>query len=294
MLDLENDSRGKCPGRALGSVLLFVSSFLLLLCFLSKSYSALDPVWLDSIGLYQKVLWAGLIFVICLVSSLVSRLVCPGLSAVRDLGLKEEFPRALKGIGSGFLLGAFFVTAIISSLSLAGGYQFIGMAEAPQMVPYLLLYFISAVNEEMVFRGFLFQSLERGFGLKIAFVFASLLFGFAHMMNFIEGADVSQRVLLSAFLSVEAGFPMTMAFLLTRSIWFSVGIHFAWNFFEGVVYGANVSGHELDGVLVEARLTDGIWGGGGVLGPEATVVNLVFGLLLFCFLWKLKGKKFLN
>lgn len=108
MLDLESDSRGKCPGRALGSVLLFVSSFLLLLYFLSKSYSALHPVWLDSIGLYQKVLWAGLIFVICLVSSLVSRLVCPGLSAVRDLGLKEEFPRALKGIGSGFLLGAFF------------------------------------------------------------------------------------------------------------------------------------------------------------------------------------------
>ncbi|MEZ4533669.1 MAG: hypothetical protein R3D26_01475 [Cyanobacteriota/Melainabacteria group bacterium] len=165
MLDLESDSRGKCPGRALGSVLLFVSSFLLLLYFLSKLHSALDPVWLDSIGLYQKVLWAGLIFVICLVSSLVSRLVCPGLSAVRDLGLKEEFPGRLKARFLGFLLGAFFVTAIISqspcrrlSVYRHGGSTANGALS--------LLYFISAVNEEMVFRGFLFQSLERGFGLK--------------------------------------------------------------------------------------------------------------------------------
>lgn len=291
-LDSQIDNRVMRPGRALGSVLIFIISFLLLLFCVDRFFSVLDPVWLDGIGLYRKVLTAGLVFFICLVSALVSRLLCLGLSAGRDLGLKEELPRALKGICSGFLTGAVFVTAIISSLFLAGGYEFIAMAKAPDLVPYILLYFVSAINEEMVFRGFLFQALERGFGLRIAFVFASVLFGFAHMMNYIEGADFSQRILLSAFLSVEAGFPMTMAFLLTRSIWFAVGIHFAWNFFEGVIYGANVSGHSLDGVLVEARLTEGIWGGGGVLGPEATVVNLVLGLLLFYLLWKLKGKKF--
>lgn len=293
-LDSQIDNRGMLPGRALGSVLIFIISFLLLLFCVDRFLSVFDPVWLDGIGLYRKVLTAVLVFFVCLVSALVSRSLCPGLSAARDLGLKEDLPRALKGICSGFLTGAVFVTAIISSLFLAGGYEFIAMANAPNVVPYILLYFVSAINEEMVFRGFLFQALERGFGLRIAFVFASVLFGFAHMMNYIEGADFSQRVLLSAFLSVEAGFPMTMAFLLTRSIWFAVGIHFAWNFFEGVIYGANVSGHALDGVLVEARLTDGIWGGGGVLGPEATIVNLVFGLLLFYLLWKLKGKKTLN
>lgn len=293
-LDSQIDNRGMRPGRALGSVLIFIISFLLLLFCVDRFLSVFDPVWLDGIGLYRKVLTAVLVFFVCLVSALVSRSLCPGLSAAGDLGLKEDLPRALKGICSGFLTGAVFVTAIISSLFLAGGYEFIAMANAPNVVPYILLYFVSAINEEMVFRGFLFQALERGFGLRIAFVFASVLFGFAHMMNYIEGADFSQRVLLSAFLSVEAGFPMTMAFLLTRSIWFAVGIHFAWNFFEGVIYGANVSGHALDGVLVEARLTDGIWGGGGVLGPEATIVNLVFGLLLFYLLWKLKGKKTLN
>ncbi len=43
---------------------------------------------------------------------------------------------------------------------------------------------------------------------------------------------------------------LAAAYMVTRQIWLPIGLHLAWNFTEGGVFGASVSGHDVhDGLL---------------------------------------------
>ena len=43
-------------------------------------------------------------------------------------------------------------------------------------------------------------------------------------------------------IALEAGVMLAAAYLLTGRLWLSMGIHFAWNFTQGGIFGAAVSG----------------------------------------------------
>jgi hypothetical protein len=57
-----------------------------------------------------------------------------------------------------------------------------------------------------------------------------------------------------------------------------MGLHAAWNFCQGTVYGIPVSGMKADGWLVSTR-TGPDWLSGGGFGAEASVVALALCLL---------------
>ena len=44
------------------------------------------------------------------------------------------------------------------------------------------------------------------------------------------------------FIAVEAGLLLGGAYMLTRSLWVAIGLHAAWNFTQGAVFGVPVSG----------------------------------------------------
>jgi hypothetical protein len=70
---------------------------------------------------------------------------------------------------------------------------------------------------------------------------------------------------------------MAALYLLTSRLWASIGYHIAWNFTEGYVFGAQVSGTESDPSLYQVRPAAGVdtlWSG-GAFGPEASVANVV-------------------
>jgi uncharacterized protein len=71
--------------------------------------------------------------------------------------------------------------------------------------------------------------------------------------------------------------------LLTRRLWLCVGIHFAWNFTQGGVFSAAVSGGKTTGLL-QGQMVGPAWLTGGAFGAEASLVALVVcavaGLLL--------------
>lgn len=64
-----------------------------------------------------------------------------------------------------------------------------------------------------------------------------------------------------------------MLYHVTRSLTLCMGVHGAWNFMQGTVYGIPVSGTTADGWLVSTR-TGPDWLSGGVFGAEASVVAL--------------------
>ena len=70
-----------------------------------------------------------------------------------------------------------------------------------------------------------------------------------------------------------AGVIMAAAYLATRELWVSIGLHFAWNYTMNTVFSVVVSGHPSLGLL-QGRLSGPDWLSGGAYGVEGSVVAL--------------------
>ncbi len=140
--------------------------------------------------------------------------------------------------------------------------------------------------EELVLRLVIFRLVWRAFGVWPALGGAALLFGALHLAN--PDSSLFAAACLIAGEGVGIGL-----YLLTGRIWAPIGMHAAWNFTQGWIFGAVVSG------------TTGIAGGplalhpapgvpealsGGGFGPEASwaalVVSLVASAALLFAAWK--------
>jgi membrane protease YdiL (CAAX protease family) len=133
------------------------------------------------------------------------------------------------------------------------------------------IHLLVALVEEGVFRGIIFRLLERSAGSWIAITLSALFFGLMHLLN--PGATLFGALAIA----LEAGILLGAAYMLTRNLWLAVGIHWAWNFFEGPFFGAAVSGTGSN--AGKAFITSTISGPqiwtGGAFGPEAGVVAML-------------------
>jgi membrane protease YdiL (CAAX protease family) len=139
----------------------------------------------------------------------------------------------------------------------------------------LALAAISGVGEELIFRGLVYRNLEQSLGTFTALVLSAAFFGAVHMLN------AHATAVSSAAIALEAGLLLGATYVLTRNLWFPIGVHFAWNFSEGGLMGAGLSGVKLKGVY-KSEFSGPEWLTGGAFGPEASAVAV--GVCLFAAL----------
>lgn len=156
-------------------------------------------------------------------------------------------------------------------------FVFIGFGLLP-VAASLILLLAAAIQEELVFRGILFRLLERTLGSWIALILSALAFGVIHLMN--PGATLVSALAIT----ITAGVIMAAIYLLTRSLWWVIGLHLGWNLFEGPVFGAQISGHGTYGGFFSASLTGPQAWTGGAFGPEAGLVAILIVGLVGLFL----------
>ena len=192
----------------------------------------------------------------------------------------EEFGFPLSAVGRplrrGFILGAVLIGVVLMIITLSGNYK-AGIRSPGAiagsfwvLLQELLIVFFGAIFEETAVRGLIFQTLEEWLGSWTALGASALFFGFAHAFN--PGANV----LSCLAVAVEGGGLLTAAFVLTRNLWFPIGIHWAWNFFQGPVFGLPVSGTHWPSSLLEASVQGPIPWTGGAFGPEAGLPAVIF------------------
>ena len=70
--------------------------------------------------------------------------------------------------------------------------------------------------EEMIFRGFLFKSIEKD-NVKRAIIISSITFGIGHIVNLLNGADLIPT-LLQVFYAISIGYMLVMVFYKSKSI----------------------------------------------------------------------------
>ena len=175
---------------------------------------------------------------------------------------------ALAGLPLGFLLFAL----VMEILHLAGVADFARSEVLPNFARSVGVCLGAAVGEELAFRGVLFRIVERRYGSLLGIVISAILFGALHAGN--PGAGFFGPVAIA----LEAGVLLSAAYLACRSLWLPIGMHFAWNFTEGTVFGTAVSGRA-PASLIATNLSGPDLLTGGSFGPETSVVAIGVALL---------------
>jgi uncharacterized protein len=204
-----------------------------------------------------------------------------GLAALLFVGLVMErrslarigFPgdRLLPDLGRGFLLGALLLTLVVGAMALAGWYRVLGFAgdrTATIALAGLGATALIGVSEEIIARGILFRILEEWLGSWVALALSALAFGLAHIAN------PNSSLWAGIAIAIEAGILFGAVYIFSRSLWFPIGLHWAWNFFEGWIYGTPVSGLAIRGLIRSATEGPALWTG-GAFGPEAGLVAVI-------------------
>jgi hypothetical protein len=129
---------------------------------------------------------------------------------------------------------------------------------------------IAGFTEEIIFRGVIFRITEDSLGTWIATLITALLFGLVHLMN----PNATWTAALS--IAVEAGGLLAAAYVTTRRLWMPIGLHFAWNYSQGGIFGVAVSGQPVNG-LIKSTLTGPELLSGGAFGAEASIFAVLIG-----------------
>jgi len=212
-----------------------------------------------------RVLALAMIAGMCAVYTVYVRLI--ERRAVVELALRDG-PVAF---GKGFVVGAALFSATILVLWAMGIYTVTGVHGADALTAPLIGALVAAFLEELVFRGVLFRIIEESLGSWLALAFTALAFGLLHAFN--PGATWVSTVAIA----LEAGVLLAAVYMYSRRLWVCIGLHCAWNFAEGGVFGASVSGGKAGGLLA-GRFQGPDVLTGGKFGPEASVVAVLICL----------------
>ncbi|MEP6818493.1 MAG: CPBP family intramembrane glutamic endopeptidase [bacterium] len=176
--------------------------------------------------------------------------------------------------------------ALATALATAGGglsFTISGRAAMVQVGQTLVfsavLFILAALAEEALFRGYPLQTMTRASLAWLGVLLTSVPFATVHLRNpnVAAGFTFTNTALAGVWLAV--------AYLRTRSLWFPLGVHWAWNWAQGSIFGSPVSGitdlaphpllHWTD--LGPAWLTGGSYGiEGGLTCTITLIVSTVF------------------
>jgi hypothetical protein len=140
--------------------------------------------------------------------------------------------------------------------------------------------------EEVILRAIILRLLWRAFGPWAAFALSAALFGAAHLGN------PNASVFAAICIAVEAGVMLGAFYALTGRLWVSIGVHAAWNFTQGYIFGAAVSGTDFGPAIGASTARPGFadYLTGGPFGPEASLPALAVGtgvgVVVLLMAWK--------
>ncbi len=202
----------------------------------------------------------------------------------------------LKDLSLGFIFGAVsilfaaFIAFAFGGISFQINYSSESSSILTTLGASLLVFTIGAFAEEAFFRGYILQTFSRANLFWFGLVLTSVFFATVHLGN-------PNANLLAWFNTFLAGIWFGVAYWKTRNLWFPIGIHLAWNWFQGAVLGINVSGiKELTTAPLFQTTTnpDFNWLTGGDYGIEgglACTVALIFSSILIWFAPFLKATR---
>ena len=187
-----------------------------------------------------------------------------------------SFRGKMRMMGIGWAVSAIYFLAIIVCLFLCGYYRIVTVEfDVASQLSWLSLFLLVGVVEEVIFRGILFRLITDKWNIAVGLTTSSLLFGLAHLGN--PGATLWAALAIA----LASGWLFGMAYAYHRTIWVPIGMHWAWNYLEGGVFGCAVSGTPLGYLpLITPRISGADILSGGAFGPEASIICVALGIAI--------------
>ena len=189
-------------------------------------------------------------------------------------GESLSFGGKARMMGIGWAVSAVNFLAIIVCLFLCGYYRIVTAEfDVASQLSWLSLFLLVGVVEEVIFRGILFRLITDKWNIAVGLTTSSLLFGLAHLGN--PGATLWAALAIA----LASGWLFGMAYAYHQTIWVPIGMHWAWNYLEGGVFGCAVSGTPLDyRSLITPKISGTDLLSGGAFGPEASIICVAIGI----------------
>jgi len=194
----------------------------------------------------------------------------------------------------GFTISAAMIIVIVGLQSIAGtrvrlnpfwfraegvDWSALGVV-SKELLMALALLILAGAFEELVFRGYAFQTLLRGISLVVPILALSAFFALGHWNN-------PSRTLFSTVNTVLAGVWLAVAYLKTRSLWFPTALHVGWNYVMGAVFGLPVSGLFIpQHPIMVSTIETPVWLTGGSYGPEGGAAATLVVIISIFLIWK--------
>lgn len=145
--------------------------------------------------------------------------------------------------GAGFFMGVLLVCTGACILFFSKNLQWTGVHfNGNDLFISFGLMAIVAFYEELLLRGYILNNLMESVSKWPALIISALVFTLLHATN----PDFS---LVGALNILLAGLLLGLNYIYTKNLWFSILLHFSWNFFQGPVLGFEVSGVHLESLL---------------------------------------------
>lgn len=191
-------------------------------------------------------------------------------------GESLSFGGKARMMGIGWAVSVVNFLAIIVCLFLCGYYRIVTVEfDVASQLSWLSLFLLVGVVEEVIFRGILFRFITDKWNIAVGLTTSSLLFGLAHIAN--PGATLWAALAIA----LASGWLFGMAYAYHQTIWVPIGMHWAWNYLEGGVFGCAVSGTPLDYLpLITPRISGADISSGGAFGPEASIITVAIGIVI--------------
>ena len=196
----------------------------------------------------------------------------------------------IKKYSFGFLIGLIMMSVIVLIL-LSFGYisiekdpiQPIGVASLSSILVILFGWIIQGATEEILTRGWLLDVLITKYNIGFGLFISSILFGVLHLANTnVNYIAVINIILVGVFYGLYV--------IKTNDLWAVCGMHTAWNFAQGNLFGFEVSGLNVSvGSLIDLNLVGNDVITGGIFGPEAGIVAtfvVLVSILILLFIDK--------
>ena len=194
--------------------------------------------------------------------------------------IKGRIKDILFGVFLGFAIMAIGYFSLLSLNEIA----FESYVADVQSIILSIIFFTSvSVMEETLCRGYILGQLLETSNKYAALVVSSIIFTALHALN----PNMATIPILNLFL---AGILLGITYIYTKNLWFPIALHFSWNFFQGSIFGFEVSGQRMYSVIKQSR-TEDTFINGGSFGFEGSLLASLMLLISIFFIWRYYEKK---
>lgn len=200
---------------------------------------------------------------------------------ITELSISNFLSFASLGFISGFILQSLFVLIIF----LFAQYSILHVNTINNVMPAFNASLTAGFVAELLIVGIFFRLMEEGLGTIIALVILTIIFLIIH-------ANAPNATWLSVInTALQAGILLPATYVVSRSLWFTIFMHFAWDFAEPGIYGGINPGNNINESLLTSKISGSDIITGGLNGPQNSIQSFIICLIVSVILLSIAKRK---